>query len=83
MYLSPSALDISTKEGNCSYGAVRLVGGHNDSPLEGRVEVCINNAWGTVCTDSFSEDDATVICRQIGQLPAGKSGIDLLCVAVA
>ena len=39
--------------------------------LEGRVELCINNAWGTVCTDSVSEDDVEVICRQIGQLPPG------------
>ena len=39
--------------------------------LEGRVELCINNAWGTVCTDSISEDDVEVICRQIGQLPPG------------
>ena len=39
--------------------------------LEGRVELCINNAWGTVCTDFISEDDVEVICRQIGQLPPG------------
>ena len=78
MRLSLSALDISTEAGNCSYGAVRLVGGNNGNLLEGRVEVCINNAWGTVCTDSFSEDDARVVCRQIGQLPEGKSGLHLL-----
>ena len=74
MSLSLSALDISTRAGDCSYGAVRLVGGHNGSPLEGRVEVCINNAWGTVCSESISERDATVICKQIGQLPVGKPG---------
>ena len=39
--------------------------------LEGRVELCINNAWGTVCTDSISEDDVEVICRTAGQLPPG------------
>ena len=49
----------------CEDGAVRLVGGSN--PLEGRVELCINNAWGTVCDDQFSEDDAEVICSQIGR----------------
>ena len=42
------------------------------SPLEGRVEICINNAWGSVCTDGISEDDVEVICRQIGQLPSRK-----------
>ena len=43
---------------------MRLVGGSN--PLEGRVEVCINRAWGTVCDNGFSSEDATVICNQLG-----------------
>ena len=49
---------------------VRLRGGSNQ--LEGRVELCINNAWGTVCDDEFSSQDAEVVCRQIGELPGGK-----------
>ena len=53
--------------GNCEHGDLRLVNGSN--VLEGRVEICINNAWGTVCTDDASEDDVTVICAQMGQLP--------------
>ena len=35
--------------------------------VEGRVEVCINNAWGTICGDSFfSPTDAGVLCGQLG-----------------
>ena len=34
--------------------------------LSGRLEVCINNAWGTVCDDGFTADDAQVACNQIG-----------------
>ena len=49
----------------CGDGEIRLVGGSN--PLEGRVEVCINRAWGTVCDDGFSSEDATVICNQLGE----------------
>ena len=52
----------TTSFSNCSNGEVRLVGGANI--LEGRVEVCINSAWGTVCSDGFGTNDAEVICRQ-------------------
>ena len=48
----------------CTTGVVRLVGSIYTN--EGRVEICINNAWGTVCDDGFDSSDARVVCRQLG-----------------
>lgn len=53
----------TTTEADCTDGDVRLVDGSN--PLEGRVEFCLNRAWGTVCRNRFGVSDATVICRQL------------------
>ncbi len=49
---------------NCTDGEIRLIGGANAT--FGAVQVCMNNAWGSVCNDRFGTNDATVVCRQLG-----------------
>ena len=45
------------------------MGGSNQ--YEGRVEVCINDQWGTVCDDGWNSVDATVVCKQLGYAYTG------------
>ena len=54
-----SAIDASCKD-----GAVCLVGGQ--SSAEGTVEICYSEVWGSVCDDGWDENDAAVVCQQLG-----------------
>ena len=49
---------------------MRLVGG--SSHLEGRVEYCVGNQWGTVCGNMWENEDAAVVCTQLGFSSQGR-----------
>ena len=46
------------------YGNLRLRGGSNYRT--GRVDIYINNTWGIVCDDGWDDNDARVVCKQLG-----------------
>ena len=53
----------------CEEGDIRLQGGRSDT--EGRVEICINETWSTICDNRWSINDANVVCQQLGFLEMG------------
>ena len=57
------------RKASCTDGKLRLRNGYLTG--EGRVEICINNAWGTVCDNGWNNADASVVCRELGYYPIG------------
>lgn len=52
---------------NCTDGDIRLIGGRSE--MEGRVEICFGQTWGTVCDNGWDISDASVVCTQLGFAP--------------
>ena len=59
---------IVEHDDSCLDGEVRLQDGlvyNNNGTKDGRLEICFNRVWGTVCSNSFGIPDARVACGQI------------------
>ena len=63
-HLHKSFLSDLARGNECSDGLIRLSGGL--VARQGRVEICLEGRWGTVCDTSWDSRDATVVCRQLG-----------------
>lgn len=56
--------------GSCEEGSIQLVDGIIDQ--EGRVEVCHDGVWGSVCDTGWDKVDAHIVCQQLGYAETGK-----------
>ena len=64
--------DNTIPSNQCSpEGSLRLADGVIDN--EGRVEVCVNGVWGSVCDQGFDKTDAHVVCQQLGHPELGNN----------
>ena len=61
-HIEDAGVRCTGTSGTCTQGAIRLQGG---TATRGRVEICNNNIWGTVCDDGWGVADARVVCRQL------------------
>ena len=53
----------------CQHEEVRLVGTYS---YHGRLELCFDGIWSTVCGDSYWDNrEASVVCEQLGFSPYG------------
>ena len=61
---------------NCVNGSVRLIDRRHTS--EGMLELCLDGQWGTLCDPfEFSDNEASVVCRQLGFSPEGSPPLPL------
>ena len=54
----------------CTYGDIRLIGGAFEN--EGTVQVCFNKLWGLISDYNWDNNDAKVVCNQLGYTAGSK-----------
>ena len=38
---------------------------------EGRIEICVNGVWGSICNNGWTSASAFIICKQLGFTDSG------------
>ncbi len=54
---------------NCDEGDIRLSDGSIQQ--QGRVEICIDQIWSTICATNWDNSNAFVVCKQLNFAASG------------
>ena len=49
---------------SCTTGSLRLIAEPNTH--KGRIEICMDGVWGSICSRYWDNNDARVACHQLG-----------------
>ena len=63
-HLNDATVSCPAPVGPCINGSVRVIGG--GSAYEGEVQVCVNQDWVSLCDSDWSDQEASVVCKQLG-----------------
>ncbi len=55
----------------CTSGEIRLMNGSRAEV--GRVELCHEGFWRTICDQNWSQEEAVVVCTQVGLTKLGEN----------
>ena len=77
---SNQSICVLLDPGNCEEGAIRLADGIIDQ--EGRVEVCHDGVWSSICDSGWDRTDAYIICQQLGYAETGNFTMTVHCSLV-
>ncbi len=64
VYVVSFPLFSTAADFTCTDGQIRLADG--DGENQGRVEICFDNQYGTICDYQWDNSDAAVVCGQLG-----------------
>ena len=56
---------------DCTDGETRIVNDISNEMFAGKIELCINGQWGSICDDGWSYNEAHVVCSQFGYTSYG------------